>query len=263
MKPIFVHVGLGRAASSFFQNKVWEEHSGIKHYFRHKHSPHHPEKKYSDQIRRLSPNVINWDKIQEHLSIDENNVPEDKVPLVSYEGWSHPSGVDGDRRARRVKKLYPNAKIIFIIRNQLSRLKSFYATACQKGLSKYNMKSFPSLENWALRAPQEAPVDSIIGWLNPIKALTIDCLEDYYEVFGKDRLCVLPMEAIQDNPQFFADRIGGFMGVDPSEIRKLLKSKPVRKNTHQDKLLIRTKNPFEGIYKILSKFDIYPEKEYN
>mgnify|MGYP000256465864 CR=1 FL=1 len=118
-------------------------------------------------------------------------------------------------KARRVKQLIPEAKIIFVIRNQFDWFESQYRD------HPFDPRDFTigksvSFDKWV----------NIVGWSQSIKlkgALDyFSVVSCYEELFGRENLKVLLFEDLSVDLAFFVKEISDFMGIEESEAQSLL-----------------------------------------
>jgi hypothetical protein len=144
-------------------------------------------------------------------------------------------------KADRLKKIFPNAKIIVIIRNQFNLIKSQYRD------HPFNPKELSigkpvSLNDWIKIAFESEGV----YFLNSLKyGETID----YYEkLFGKENIQILLLEELASDINLFSEKISQFMDIDYKNTLNCLLDK--RENTSVSKKYnfyrrIRRKIPFQ------------------
>ncbi len=131
-----------------------------------------------------------------------------RCTVISHEELSgHPHGydsVDPFVVARNLKVAYPGARILIVIRNQRDYLLSLYSfRVSAKG---HEWRSFDRF----LRE------EGKLGLLSKLKYDRI--VRAYIELFGRNRVLVLPVELLRHSPARFNKTITDFMGVDPVQI---------------------------------------------
>jgi hypothetical protein len=102
------------------------------------------------------------------------------------------------RTVRRMRAhLGANAKLIYVIRHPIDRLVSHY------------------VHEWTRRALSN-PLEAAIHSFRPL--IDYSCyamqLEPYLDAFGEDRVLLVFLERLEQQPQVELDRIGVFLGVD-------------------------------------------------
>jgi len=128
------------------------------------------------------------------------------VPCVSYEtltGDPVTGTFDGHTVAERLFKVFPDAKVLVVIRNQRSLIASSYYEYIRRrgtaGIGDY------------IPARQYSS-----GYHSPCREdwLDFDSLLQTYELlFGIDRICVVPMEWLSSNIESLASRLSDRIGV--------------------------------------------------
>lgn len=123
-----IHIGLPRTASTFFQNNVFSsiegfEFIGVEHTF------------FTDTFQKI---LYQDDSLYKESEIRDSLQPWlEKNIILSNELFIGQSIImnsgNRTRTALRLNRLFPNAEIILMIRNQVSLLKSLYALAVYGG----------------------------------------------------------------------------------------------------------------------------------
>jgi hypothetical protein len=134
---------------------------------------------------------------------------DDRPVLFSYEGMSgrlwHADDT-GTRSLERIARLEPEASILLLVREQQSMLGSIYFQYLYEG-GTLGPESFcvePSGPGWRF-APEHLAYDRLVR-------LAID-------LFGPDRVCVLPYELLTSDSERFLDHLGQFLGVSIDRTR--------------------------------------------
>jgi len=114
--------------------------------------------------------------------------------------------------ADRIKSLFPNARILIVIRNQYDLLRSLYGHFIREGgaIDLYECLRFDG-ENF-----KAIDVDYSI-WDHTIHLDTFafrNLISYYASLFGKNNISVLPMEYIFKDPQFYIQKINNFLQMD-------------------------------------------------
>lgn len=129
----------------------------------------------------------------------------DLIPVLSNErlsGHPHSGGYDSKIIADRLAAVFPNARVLVVIREQADMLTSIYKQYLKKG----GAGSF--------RQYVTAPPDAGRMPLFRFDFLEYHRLVGYYqELFGATNVLVLPYELLATQPDVFLEQIGGFLGV--------------------------------------------------
>jgi len=178
-----------------------------------------------------------------------------KVTLISNEELSgHPHGyntIDWRQIAINLKKTFPNAKILVIIREQLSWLKSLYAfKVVIKGEEIRKFNEFVKEES-KIGLTDKLEYDRLIKF--------------YVSLFGVNKVLVLPVELLMYEPDVFHGAILDLMGFQ--SIKKDIFKSSARLNVSPKKeMSIHTarilNNVFLRIYKVFQPFMYHPWYDY-
>jgi hypothetical protein len=147
------------------------------------------------------------------------------MPVCSAEaliGNPYCGGYNAKQNADRLKTLFPNAKILFIVREQRSLMRSLYKTMVVWGMPH-------SIKNLLY------PTDTSLAPQFNLDFLRFDLATHYYQMlFGAENVLVLPYEAFAENPQQFVRKIISHAGGQPTATfdklpwkRKINKNQPL------------------------------------
>lgn len=200
MKPLMVHVGLARAGSTFFQNRIFAGKEGL----------HYLGKTRADYPQWL----MEWHYLSEfEFSQKEARIRSslcrqmsDTLPnLLSSEMFTMWGGRTSDQ-AKRLFRLVPDARIIMILREPISRMMSFY-----KAIVEHDGFFLP------LREMIDWKVLPFVDYKRrPIQIhdFQYDSMVAAYEaLFGRDHVCVLRLEDMAAAPETFWGKLSEFTGV--------------------------------------------------
>jgi hypothetical protein len=140
----------------------------------------------------------------------------DLLPVLSAErfcGNIHSGGYDVRQTAERLRQLFPDARILIIIREQKGIIHSSYQQYIREG-GPYTLKRY-------LRPPERGRTRVPMFAFEYFAYDLITRL--YVELFGMDRVKVLPMEMLRSEPQEFVTQIQQFCGrtVQPDLLEQL------------------------------------------
>ncbi len=238
MGDIFFHIGYPKSASTTLQKQLFNKHSQVVNLGLY------PTKNIGSDSEDIDENslyikdsrVKNFYDIllkNDEISYKNSNVSalldkllqeyannEDKSIVFSEERatsvfYTHQ---DIGVKAKRIKELMPNAKIIIVIRNQIDAMTSMYADF------PFDPRSFSIGE----------PVD-IDTWVDLVlegefiyykEMLDYASVIEYYEkLFGKENICILPFEQLKNEKKVFSDSLSSFMNINQIETYNLLNQK--------------------------------------
>jgi len=175
-REIFIHIGLHRTGSTFLQEKIF---------------PHIPLVTFVRGHNYICSFMINAE------------VPTDGKIVISYEGLSGHNYLDNGEAspfemAERIKKLWPNAKIILVLREKGDWRRSLYRQYVNR-LSKFMTEPILSEQEWIEKVfrKRDFSFDDFVAYLNGL----------FEEVL------VLHYENLRDHPYDFVREICDFIGV--------------------------------------------------
>lgn len=195
---MLIHIGYHKTATTWLQQRYFSQHPQLDFIGQHADlwadfiSPHgfdfDPEK----------AKQLFYPKIEHAL---HNNL----IPVISAErlsGNPHSGGYDSKEIADRLKQVFPDAKILIMVRHQPEAILSNYKQYVRMGgictLKEY---MFP---------PQEGRIP-----LFKLENLAYHRLANYYaKLFGRENIKILPYEYFRAKPQLFLEELADFMGTD-------------------------------------------------
>jgi hypothetical protein len=193
-----IHIGYHKTATTWLQQRYFPQHPQIDFVGKH-------EDLWTDFISPhgfdFDPNLVKecfYPKIEQALQ-------QNKIPVISAErlsGNPHSGGYDSKEIADRLKQVFPEAKILIMIRHQPEAILSNYKQYIKMGgictLKEY---MFP---------PQEGRIP-----LFKLDNFKYHRLANYYaKLFGRENLKIIPYEKFLFQPQAFLEELADFMGVD-------------------------------------------------
>jgi len=177
-----------------------------------------------------------------------NAIANSLVPVLSQErlsGSPHSGGYDSKEIANRLAGVFPEGKVLIVIREQTSMILSTYSQYVNKGgpcpLTNYLQRPSQGRGKAPLFNFDHFKYHRLIGY--------------YINLFGKANVLVLPFELLKDKPQDFVSQIVGFSGVKPE-------SKTIENLPFSSKLN-KQLSPFEIFAKRRSNYLVNREKTLN
>jgi hypothetical protein len=238
-QPI-IHVGYPKAASTTLQCNLFFEHYEIN--YLSVQGPIHKENFQIDEnFRKFYKDLVTMNGIEYHYSNTRNffndvikkYMSSEKRNLFSHEMLINQGKLDNALRAYRLKEIFPNAKIIIVLRNQVNM-----------AISMYDMSPFIELGNevryitfyqW-LNMNFKYPDNNFLGGLKYYETVSL-----YKEIFGNNNVGIFLLEELSENTDVFAQKLSEFINVDANQTKHLLKNKSVNtaKSHHVHNLRVK------------------------
>jgi len=151
---------------------------------------------------------------------------EELLPVLSAERFSgdpHSGGYDSVRIAERLHGLFPDSRILIVVREQRSMILSTYTQYVRAGGVRSLRRYFHPPERGSRRLPQ---FDFRYFDYAPL----VEC---YINLFGKEQVKVLPYEWLSEAPERFLREILSFAGLFNLRRAALLSSLPFGKRVNE------------------------------
>ena len=198
MNNIIIHIGYHKSASTFLQKDVFPQ-LPVNYVFLSG-----PYRQILDMVESDiefdADSLLKWiiQEIEQKYHGDRK-----EITIISHEELSgHPHGyriINPITTAQNLKEAFPNAKILIIIRNQFDYLTSIYTfRVAIKGQECRSFKQFLSEEER-------------MGLFDHLEYHRL--IKYYIELFGRERVLVLPMEYLKMSPDEFLRELTDFMEV--------------------------------------------------
>lgn len=208
LDKILIHIGFNKTASSWLQQKIFTSDSEFFDPLSRKTRGQSTlaELFFSDGTYMLSPFDDNEENINNEIDHILNSRPAGKkVFVLSHErlsGNPNSGGFDAKKIALMLKKTFPNGKVLILIREQKSFLVSYYFQYLGIG-------GTLSIQKYLTR-----PYDGKIPFFSPNHINYYPLIKEYYDLFGKDNVLVIPYELFSSSPGLFLDRLGRLLGIN-------------------------------------------------
>jgi hypothetical protein len=209
LPPLLIHIGYPKTASSWLQRHVFgDPATGFGWLVTNGDSPERPHRDSPvRQLFNLSPFDFDTAALREEFSrligsVEAKNL----VPVISLErlsGSLFSGGHDSALIAERLVCLFPEAKVLVVIREQRSMIVSAYKQYVKVGgaLSLARFIS-PPHSSWAH-----------VPWFELSYFEYDRLLRHYSELFGPERLLVLAYDEFVEDPTAFVAKIARFAGL--------------------------------------------------
>lgn len=235
---MLIHIGYAKAASTWTQSMFKAEGSGFNSF---------DDKNFLVENIQM-PNSFEFDGKEVKNKIhNQFQTSEEEVNVLSSEGfagnWPN-GGYYSKMFADRLHEMFPEVKILIIIREQKSMLDSVYRHYVRRGGLRTPEEFLQPKKH--LRCPDGSTPP---GWYRTpnfnLDYYKYNILVEYYhELFSPDNVLVLPMEVLKESEEEYINTIREFAGVqhNPS-----LKEEVFRKHgglSHFEAYVKRYTNPF-------------------
>lgn len=200
-KKLLIHIGYHKTASTFLQEKVFSnQQNGF--YTQWSRSD------YYDKLILVNP--FSFDGVQTRSFFEPGIREADQkslTPVISEEAFSgniYQGGYNDKSLAERLQSTFPEAKILIIIREQSSIIKSIYQERIRSSLA-------VSIQDF-LEQPE--PTTGFNPWFK-LEYLEYHWLIAHYQnLFGRDNVLVIPYEMLKHQKSEFLDKISIFSDAD-------------------------------------------------
>ncbi len=206
-KEIFIHIGMPRAASSSLEENIFHRIENVFHFSR---SP--VLKEAVNKAQNRLPFAIDHESLRNSIQAELARIQEPKV-LISNErlvGNQTQSFVQFHYVKWNLKQLFPEAKVLFIIRRQDEMAESIYKRAVKRGLN-MRLASYLNYRNGEFGYEKLFQV----GRKHFLNVQDLDywgMLESYQRDFGEDRIKVLPFELLKHDEEAFFEILYDWIG---------------------------------------------------
>lgn len=209
---VYIHIGYPKNASTMLQMDIFPKMSNTIYCGR----LYGADQVFIDDLESSIYSVSHDDslsydskKVGEKVSkvLDQLKSKAEKL-IISWEAFTH-NIVDRGLIAVRLKQLFPDAKIILVIRNQIDSIESMYHFLVEQGGGNinysYGRPSVRSLDAWL----DEQDIFPYRSYLNTLDYDDIYSL--YTKHFSSKNVCVLLFEDLNKSPKIFLDELARFL----------------------------------------------------
>jgi hypothetical protein len=217
---ILIHIGYHKTGTSWLQKKFFENPiSGV-----------NSVAKYNDRPKWVTEFIKPFYLYDESkvLRYFKESYNPDKLNVFSLErlsGYPVTGGYDSLRIAHRLKSLFPNAKILIIVREQFSMIKSQYIEYLKaNGTAKLDELLTPK-RFYLIRNP-----------MFQLKYFNYnDLINEYDKLYSKDKVLAMPYELMREDPTQFIEYICKFCQIKNHE--KIISELPFKERVNEQILL--------------------------
>jgi hypothetical protein len=230
IKPV-IHIGMPKTATKTLQWRIFAKHSDIYYLGRFDGEPFRGKyKKFKacrdETVFRVMKQIAyrgyrrpNSIKCRELLNtyLAEHN-KNDLIPVWSWESYSTDSRRNRQYRARNLKQVFEDAKIVITIRHPVKLLESAFL----QQLKRDNIGGrywpgrgvfYSSIDRWVKR-DFLGDVSDHLDYAETIRM--------YTELFGRENVCVLVFEDLLQDKTGFYQNLCKFMGIDSQQAFNLV-----------------------------------------
>ncbi|RLB76702.1 MAG: hypothetical protein DRH06_05360 [Deltaproteobacteria bacterium] len=208
---IFIHPGFVKTATSSLQQLAFSRHPEIQYLGL-------PER--IADVRWAIKHICYADSIiyeEQKVSDVFNNALQsfdlERPILLSHEVFALHESKDKGLVARRLKTLFPEAKVFFTLRRQEEVLASFYLQKLPRYMRE---NSFVSFDRWLKDQAKSAHL-SILDDLNYFHVVSY-----YAKLFGREGIRLFLFEDLRKNTMSYSRQIAEYIGVDPVAFQNLI-----------------------------------------
>lgn len=206
--PVFFHIGMGKAGSTYLQQELFPNLKGISYVDHFQY-----DNPVSSFLVKLYYEQNLWNahstEYKEKANLFLTSVDNRLYSWESIVGNPYANFHNHFLFADVLKEICPEGKIILIIRKQDDYIHSQYMQAVQMG-SAFSIRYFMNYSggNFGTYTPspwKKANLDvKILNYMN--------FLNTYIKRFGKENVLILPYELLKENPGRFIKKIEAFTG---------------------------------------------------
>jgi len=194
MKQPLIHIGYHKTASTWLQRNIFENpETGFKRFI----------SKEEIQEHIISPSALDFDATQAQAHYQSLISDREACSVISSErlsGNPHSGGYDSKTIADRLKAVFPDAKVLVVVREQIDAIASCYLQYVKFG-------GPASLQDYLTpikRGSQMIPGFSF-DHFDYIKLINY-----YIDLFGRENILILRYEEFKAKPQDFCGKISDF-----------------------------------------------------
>ena len=166
--------------------------------------------------------------------------------------------------ARRIKKLFPNSKLIIVLRNPIDKTYSHYYLSTTSGetrnFEEVIKKDMDDISKWNINSKDDNYFATKVENSKLARGFYVEQLLPWFELFPKNQILIISSEELASNTKNVMSEIFKFLNLPEYEIPntdKVNVSKYSKMNPDTRKILINFFKPYnEQLFKFLDrKFD--------
>ena len=206
MKVIYLHVGMPKTATTLLQARCFPYFKGLRY----------QDKDIKDLVERIiytNPIFLDLERTKQEFDGLLRNVSEERL-LISHErlfGNMLRNYYDNVYLTDCLKAVFPNAKLVIVIRRQDELVESIY----KQSLQSWHHQGINSFLNYRNRTFEDS-CDQL--GLPNLDVKQIDLhryVQNYVEHFGRENVSVLPYELLNHDQRAFLEKLAAALDVEP------------------------------------------------
>ena len=229
MQKVLIHIGYHKTGSTWLQNELFRSSSNVFEPLSRVPQGQSTLARsfiYNREGYVLSPWDLNESVIKvEHKKIIQSNPGlKEKILVMSHEALSGnytSGGQDAHSIARRIKNIFPESRVLIMVREQKSFILSAYFQYLRMG-GVGNVMAFLEQKTNRRRA----------AVFSPDHLLYVPQVEVYQSMFGNDNVCVIPYELFLNQPAEFIGKLSSCVEQDILIDEKVFQKHWNRKGRH-------------------------------
>lgn len=142
------------------------------------------------------------------------------VRVLSEEGFGHGGAVDRMVIARRLRRLFGRCRVLVTVRDPVDAAASYHGWAYARGFVG------EGIDAWVRSCTRANHYDGRARDFPLSNAKFGELVACYARLFGDERVLVLGLEMLRNDPGAYAGRLAGFIGVDAEQMRGVIAGEP-------------------------------------
>jgi hypothetical protein len=229
MRPICVHVGLPKTATTMLQRGLFARHSEIE--FLGKCAGKQVDRRLrrcsSEAAFRLGDQLF-WDHCRSidvdrarRIYVDEilPGVSGGRLPLYSYEGLAAESLERRTAIGANLRDVFDVCRVVVGIRRPVDLVESLYFQRLARAhfgsqAGRLDFQRAPSPDAWLESIQDGRELSNHLDYARSIRILV--------QALGRENVGVFPLERLKAEPMRFSEELCGFLGIDADEGVRLL-----------------------------------------
>lgn len=213
---MLIHIGYHKTGTTWLQKKFFENPI----------SDINSIAKYNDRPKWVTEFIKPFYLYDESIVLKyfQETYQPDKLNVFSLErlaGYPSTGGYDSLEIAQRLKSLFPNAKILIVVREQFSMIRSHYLEYLKANGTAKLEELFTPKRFYLIR--------------NPIFQLKyfnyIELINEYDKLFTSDNVLVMPYELMKENPKLYIEYICRFCEI--KDFEKIINQLPFEERVNE------------------------------